>query len=148
MNITEITTSAGRDKRRKRVGRGKAAGQGKTCGRGHKGAGSRSGFRPFKLKEGGQMPAFRRMPKRGFSNFQFRTLYSVVNVASLDARFEDGAHVTAEALVEVGLIRNTRLPVKILGKGDLSKKLVVDAVRFSASAEEKIKAKGGEVRKA
>ena len=67
MNITEITTSAGRDKRRKRVGRGKGAGQGKTCGRGHKGAGSRSGFRPFKLKEGGQMPAFRRMPKRGFT---------------------------------------------------------------------------------
>ncbi len=92
------------------------------------------------------MPAFRRMPKRGFSNFQFRTLYSVVNVSSLDARFEDGMHVTAEALVEVGLIRNTRLPVKILGNGDLGKKLRVDAAKFSASAEEKIKAKGGEAR--
>jgi large subunit ribosomal protein L15 len=148
MNITEITTSAGRDKRRKRVGRGESSGKGKTCGRGHKGAGSRSGARSFKLKEGGQMPAFRRMPKRGFSNAEFRTEYSVVNVGSLDARFADGTHVTAEALVEAGLIRNTRRPVKILGHGELGKKLLVDAAKFSASAQDKIQAQGGEARTA
>lgn len=148
MNITEITTVAGADKKSKRVGRGESSGHGKTCGRGHKGAGARAGARRFKLKEGGQMPAFRRMPKRGFSNAQFRTVFSVVNVGALDARFDNDAHVTPQALVEAGLIRHTRFPVKILGTGELTKKLLVDAAKFSASAAEKIKAKGGEARTA
>ncbi len=90
------------------------------------------------------MPTFRRMPKRGFSNVQFRTRYNVVNVASLEERYEAGAHVTAQSLLEAGLIRNLRFPVKVLGDGELTKKLVVDAAKFSESAMQKIKAAGGE----
>lgn len=98
------------------------------------------------MQEGGQMPAFRRIPKRGFSNAKFRRLYSVVNVGDLEDRYEAGAHVTPQSLVEVGLIRNLRYPVKILGDGALTKKLMVDAGKYSRSAEEKIKAAGGEAR--
>ena len=146
MNITDIMKLAGANKRRKRVGRGRGSGHGKTCGRGNKGAGQRSGFRKRTLSEGGQMPTFRRMPKRGFSNARFATRYSIVNVASLERVFESEAHVTPQALREAGLIRNLRLPVKVLGNGELTKKLKVDAAKFSKSAEEKIKAAGGEVR--
>ncbi len=146
MNITEITRLAGADKRRRRVGRGRGSGMGKTSGRGHKGFGQRSGYRQLGMKEGGQMPTFRRMPKRGFSNAQFTTRYCVVNVASLEERFEVGSHVTRQSLLEVGLIRNLRYPIKILGDGDLKKKLVVDAAKFSKSALEKISAAGGEAR--
>jgi len=92
------------------------------------------------------MPTFRRLPKRGFSNVQFATRYQIVNVGELDDRFEVGAHVTLEALDQVGLVRNRRLPVKVLGDGALSKKLTVDAAKFSASAREKITAAGGEAR--
>ncbi len=92
------------------------------------------------------MPTFRRMPKRGFNNANFSTRYSVVNVGSLDERFSEGAHVTPQSLLELGLIRNMKLPIKILGNGTLTKKLIVDAVKFSESALEKIKAAGGEVR--
>ena len=94
--------------------------------------------------EGGQMPLFRRLPKRGFSNFAFRTTYSIVNVGDLDERFEAGAHVTPESILEAGLIRNLRYQVKILGNGELSKKLKVEASKFSKTAAEKIKAAGGE----
>lgn len=146
MNITEITELAGADKRRKRIGRGHGSGHGKTSGRGHKGFGSRSGFNARGLQEGGQMPTFRRLPKRGFSNAAFRTRYCVVNVASLERRFDAGAHVTAQSLLEVGLVRNKRLPIKILGQGDLTKKLTIDAAKFSKSALEKIKSAGGEAR--
>ncbi len=90
------------------------------------------------------MPTFRRMPKRGFSNFQFTTRYSVVNVSSLEERFDTGAHVTVQALHEVGLVRNTSDAVKILGDGELTKKLKVDAAKFSDSASKKIQAAGGE----
>jgi len=90
------------------------------------------------------MPTFRRMPKRGFSNAVFMTEYSVVNVASLEERFPAGTHVTTPALVEAGLIRSARVLVKILGTGTLTKKLIVDAAKFSKSAAEKIKAAGGE----
>ncbi len=144
MNITEITKQAGRHRKRKRVGRGHGSGSGKTAGRGHKGAGSRAGHRRMDTKEGGQMPAFRRMPKRGFSNAKFRKLYSIVNVGDLDARFEAGAHVTKISLREIGLISHLRYPIKVLGDGELKKKLKVDAAKFSKSAEEKIKAAGGE----
>ena len=146
MNITEITKRAGRHRRRKRIGRGRGSGSGGTSGRGHKGAGSRSGNRRLMMKEGGQMPAFRRMPKRGFSNAQFRTIYNIVNVDALEDRFESGAHVTPVALVEAGLIRNLKYPVKVLGDGNLTKKLMIDAAKFSKQAEEKIKAAGGEAR--
>ena len=146
MNITDITRLAGPHKRRKRVGRGRGSGRGKTCGRGHKGYGARSGSRIRGLQEGGQMPTFRRIPKRGFSNVRFETRYAIVNVGDLEERFEAGVHVTPQVLREAGLIRNTRDPIKILGDGALTKKLVVDAAKFSKSAEEKIKSAGGEAR--
>lgn len=146
MNIAEITSLAGANKRRKRVGRGRGSGSGKTCGRGHKGAGQRSGFRRRGMQEGGQMPTFRRIPKRGFSNVQFATTYSIVNVGLLESRFANGAHVTLQSLLEAGLIRNLHHRVKILGNGELNKKLTVDAAKFSKSAMEKIQAAGGEAR--
>jgi large subunit ribosomal protein L15 len=148
MEIAEITRLAGRHKRRKRFGRGVGSGRGKTCGRGHKGGGSRAGWKQRGLAEGGQMPLFRRIPKRGFNNYNFRTTYSVVNVGDLEERFEAGAQVTPQALVEAGLVRNLKRGVKILGDGALSKKLAVEASRFSKQAEEKIKAAGGEVKTA
>ncbi len=92
------------------------------------------------------MPTFRRLPKRGFSNARFATRYSIINVASLETRFTPGAHVTPQSLLEAGLIRNLRRPVKVLGNGTLSKKLTVDAAKFSRSAMEKIQAAGGEAR--
>jgi len=92
------------------------------------------------------MPTFRRIPKRGFNNANFTTRYVVVNVASLEERFESGAHVTLQSLRECGLVRKSGLPVKILGQGDLKKKLKVDAAKFSKTAEEKIKAAGGEIK--
>ena len=146
MNIAEITRIAGAGKRRRRAGRGRGSGRGKTCGRGHKGAGQRAGATLRGMAEGGQMPTFRRLPKRGFSNARFRTRYAVVNLASLETRFEAGSHVTPQALLDAGLIRNLRYPIKILGEGSLSKKLIVDAAKFSASAAEKIRGAGGEAR--
>ena len=147
MNLTEITKSVGADRRRRRVGRGESSGSGKTCGRGHKGQHSRSGFSQRRLNEGGQMPSFRRMPKRGFNNANFRTEYAVVNVGDLNERFGDGAEVTLASLQQVGLIRNGTLPVKVLGDGTVSKKLTVQAHKFSASAEAKIGEAGGQVQK-
>ena len=146
MNITEITKLAGANKRRKRIGRGPGSGSGKTAGRGHKGFGSRAGWRGRGMQEGGQMPTFRRLPKRGFNNANFATRFSVVNVACLEQRYDAGAHVTPQSLVEVGLVRNLHLPIKILGNGSLTKKLLIDAAKFSKSAVEKIKSAGGEAR--
>ncbi len=146
MHIAEITKRAGRGKRRKRVGRGEASGLGKTSGRGNKGAGQRAGWRQRGLQEGGQMPMFRRIPKRGFSNAKFAVRYSVVNVEALEATFPPNTHVTAQALREAGLIRSLSCPVKVLGDGTLTKKLIVDAAKFSKSAAEKIQKAGGEVR--
>ncbi len=147
MMIHEITEKVGKHKKRKRVGRGVGSGRGKTCGRGHKGAGSRSGFNGSirASREGGQTPLFRRVAKRGFSNFLFKKRFSVVNIAALDARFEDGAEVNPQMLVKVGLIRDDSLPVKILGQGETSKKLSVTAACFSKSAQEKITKAGGTV---
>ena len=98
------------------------------------------------MAEGGQMPLFRRLPKRGFNNAQFETRYNVINVGELETRFEAGAHVTRAALAEAGLIRDKHLEVKILGGGELKTKLTVEAARFSRQAAEKIKAAGGDVR--
>ncbi len=146
MNIADITKLAGAEKSRKRIGRGRGSGWGKTAGRGNKGFGQRSGWRQRGMQEGGQMPTFRRMPKRGFNNAQFERRFSIVNVESLEDRFESGAHVTPQALLEVRLIRNLQLPVKILGNGNLTKTLNIDAAKFTKSAVEKIKAAGGEAR--
>ncbi len=150
MMIHEITEKAGKHRRRKRVGRGHASGHGKTCGRGHNGAGSRSGSGGSvrASREGGQMPWFRRFPKRGFSNHAFRKHYSIVNLHALAARFDDGAEVNAEMLVKVGLIRDTKVPVKILGHGELDKKLNVTAAKFTESAKKKITEAGGSVTEA
>ncbi len=143
MMIHEITKEAGAHKRRKRVGRGIGSGHGKTCGRGHKGAGSRSGHSHRANFEGGQMQFFRRIPKRGFSNANFRKVFAVINIKALENRFDDGAEVNADMLVKVGLIPDTKTPVKILGEGDISKKLVVTAAAFSKGAIEKLEKAGG-----
>ena len=145
MMIHEITIKVGKYKVRRRVGRGDGSGRGKTCGRGHKGAASRSGWKRRAGYEGGQMPIIRRMPKRGFTNAPFRRLYHVVNVKTLQARCVEGAEVTAATLADAGVIRDAKLPLKILGEGELTKKLTVTAAKFSASAKAKIEAVGGAV---
>lgn len=147
MMIHEITPLAGAHKKRKRIGRGIGSGHGKTSGRGHKGAGSRSGASGSirSSREGGQIPFFRRVAKRGFSNVNFATEYAVVNVRALEARFDDGAEVNPEMLAKVGLIRDTSLPVKVLGNGDVKKKLQVTAASFSQAAQDKITKAGGSV---
>lgn len=141
----EITSIVGRHTRRRRVGRGTGSGRGKTCGRGHKGGGSRAGSTAVSLSEGGQMPLFRRLPKRGFSNRKFAVRCEIVNVCQLE-RFEDGASVGVEQLSDAGLIDSTKSRVKILGKGDLTKGLQVAAHKFSKGAEQKIAASGGMVK--
>ena len=145
MMIHEITEKAGKYKSRKRIGRGHGSGSGKTSGRGHKGARSRAGFSRRPAFEGGQMPYFRRIPKRGFTNADFRTVYHIVNVASLEERFKKGATVDAATLVESGLVSNFNNPIKVLGQGELTIKLDVTANKFSASATTKIEAAGGSV---
>jgi large subunit ribosomal protein L15 len=143
MMIHEITEKVGKYKARKRIGRGHGSGSGKTSGRGHKGAKSRSGYSRRPAFEGGQMQYFRRIPKRGFSNADFKTVYHIVNLAILNTRFEAGATVDATTLVEAGLIRNFKNPVKILGQGDLTIALNITADKFSESAVNKIEAAGG-----
>ena len=138
----EITSVAGKNKARRRVGRGTGTGRGKTCGRGHKGAGSRAGSSSRSLSEGGQMPLFRRLPKRGFSNYKFATRYEIVNVLQLE-RFDDGTAVGLDRLSKAGLIDCRKSKVKILGNGDLTKRLDVTAHKFSKTAEQKIIGCGG-----
>jgi len=145
MMIHDITAKVGKHKSRKRIGRGEASGQGGTAGRGHKGAKSRSGYKRRPAFEGGQMPLTRRMPKIGFSNAKFRNQYHVVNIRLLEDRLDDGATVDAAMLVDKGIIRDTELPVKVLGDGELTKKLTVTAAKFTRSAREKIEKAGGSV---
>ncbi len=145
MMIHEITVKVGRHRKAKRIGRGVGSGSGKTSGRGHKGAGSRAGATGSirASREGGQMPFFRRIPKRGFSNARYKKHFAVINIKALQSRFEDGAQVNADELVRVGLIPDTKLPVKVLGEGELTKKLSVVAAAFSKMAMEKIAGAGG-----
>ena len=138
----EITSVVGKHKTRKRVGRGRGTGVGKTCGRGHKGSRSRAGAMLMSLYEGGQMPLFRRIPKRGFNNKQFARRFEIVNVSALE-RFEDGSQVGVEQLSEAGLVLGAQSRVKILGDGELTKRLQVAAHKFSKAAEEKIVGCGG-----
>ena len=145
MSNSQITSIAGKNRARKRLGRGSGSGHGKTAGRGHKGAHSRSGSRTVSLFEGGQMPLFRRLPKRGFSNYKFAKRYEIINVSQLE-RFDDGASVGTEQLTEAGLITNSKSKVKILGNGELTKKLMIAAHKFSKGAEQKIVASGGTVK--
>ncbi len=145
MSDSQITSVAGKHKACKRIGRGPGSGHGKTSGRGHKGSLSRSGASLRLLYEGGQMPLFRRLPKRGFSNYKFAARYQIINVAQLE-RFDDGAAVGSEQLSDAGLIGSMRKKVKILGNGELTKRLQVTAHKFSRTAEQKIVASGGTVR--
>jgi large subunit ribosomal protein L15 len=138
----QITSIVGSHKNRKRVGRGTGSGRGKTCGRGHKGSGSRAGATSRSLYEGGQMPLVRRVPKRGFSNYKFARRYEIVNLIQLED-FDDGSVIGVERLLEAGLVDSADSRVKILGKGDLTKRLEVSAHRFSKAAEQKIVACGG-----
>jgi len=138
----EITSVVGKGKCRRRIGRGVGSGHGKTSGRGHNGQKSRAGARAVSLHEGGQMPLFRRLPKRGFSNYNFARRYEIVNISQLE-RFTDGAFVSAEQLSEAGLVASSKSTVKILGSGELTKKLEVTAHKFSKTAEQKIVASGG-----
>jgi large subunit ribosomal protein L15 len=146
MMLSEVTAQAGRHKRRKRVGRGESSGTGKTAGRGHKGCQSRSGGGVHPLSEGGQMPLFRRLPKRGFSNYNFRNEFEVVNVAELERCFGDGDTVDPDVLRKLRLIQATTPRVKILAKGALAKKLTVEAHAFSAGAVKAIENAGGTVK--
>ncbi len=145
MQNHEITAIVGKHKRRKRVGRGTAGGMGKTCGRGTKGSLSRAGAGGKLAYEGGQMPLFRRLPKRGFNNNQFTRRYEIVNVSQLD-KFDDGSVVDVQCLYKAGLIDSLSSKVKILGDGDLTKKLDVAVHKFSKAAESKIIGCGGTVK--
>lgn len=146
MNLNDILSTAGKHKRRKRVGRGDGSGLGKTSGRGHKGYGSRSGAKRRLGYEGGQTPVLFRFPNRGFSNVNFRVEYQVINVSALNDAFEDGSEINATVLAELGMIDPDGGMVKILGDGEMTKKLTVEADRFSKSAAEKINAAGGEAK--
>lgn len=140
MKLNNLKPNEGSRKVRNRVGRGTSSGNGKTAGRGQKGQKARGKVRlGF---EGGQMPLFRRMPKRGFNNIS-RKEYAIVNLDQLN-KFDDGAEVSINDLTEDGIIKNTKDGVKILGNGELNKKLTVKANKFSASAKEAIEAKGGQ----
>ncbi|TDL98502.1 50S ribosomal protein L15 [Macrococcus brunensis] len=141
MKLHEMKPVEGARKERNRVGRGMASGNGKTSGRGHKGQKARSGGGVRLGFEGGQLPLFRRLPKRGFTNIN-RKEYAIVNVSELD-RFEEGTEVTPALLLETGVVSAEKSGIKILGNGELSKKLTVKAHKFSASAIEAIESKGG-----
>ena len=142
MSLNNLRPPKGAKHAKKRVGRGQGSGNGKTAGRGHKGAQSRSGWKSKRGFEGGQMPLHRRLPKRGFHNL-FRVEYAVVNLDALAERFDEGTVVTPDLLREKGLIHGTRQLIKVLARGDVSKKLTVHAHKFSGKAAEKIAAAGG-----
>lgn len=141
MKLHELKPSEGSRKERNRVGRGTGSGNGKTSGRGHKGQKARSGGGVRLGFEGGQLPLFRRIPKRGFTNIN-RKEFAIVNLDVLN-RFEDGTEVTPELLIESGIIRNEKSGIKILSDGKIEKKLTVKANKFSAAAKEAIEAAGG-----
>jgi large subunit ribosomal protein L15 len=142
MDLSNLKPPAGAKHAKKRIGRGQGSGNGKTAGRGHKGAKSRSGFKFKRGFEGGQMPLHRRVPKRGFHN-PFRVDYEVVNLDTLAAKFDADTVVTPDLLRERGLVGGGKRLVKILARGDVSKKLTVRAHKFSGKAAEKIAAAGG-----
>lgn len=147
MDLSNLRPAEGARQKPKRVGRGPGSGHGKTAGRGNKGAKSRSGFSYKRGFEGGQMPLHRRLPKRGFNNHAFRIEYAVVNLDQLEQRFEAGATITPETLRASGLVRASRLPIKVLGRGEVTKALTVQAHKFSGRAAEKLAAAGGQAQR-
>ena len=144
MQLHEL--NAGSRKKRKRVGRGPGSGLGKTCGRGHKGAKSRSGFKNKRGFEGGQTPLTRRLPKFGFTNPNRQT-YQLINLDRLEKleQLTDGASLEMQQMLEMGLIRNTKTPVKLLGRGSLTKKIKITVDKASRGAVESVTQAGGEV---
>ena len=143
MKLHELAPAPGSTKEHFRVGRGAGYGNGKTAGKGHKGQNARSGGGVRPGFEGGQMPLYRRLPKRGFNNYNFATNYAIVNLTDLCNKFEDGAVVDTEAMINVGLVNKVMDGVKVLGDGDMTKNLTVKAAAFSKSAIAKIEAAGG-----
>ena len=143
MILNDVHVGIQKYKKRKRIGRGSGSGHGKTSGRGHKGFYSRSGSSRRTGFEGWQMPLFRRVAKRGFTNAAFSTVVAIVNVGQLEDAFESGTEISPETLVAKGMVPSRFDELKILGDGDLTKKFSVVANRFSASAEQKIQAAGG-----
>lgn len=146
MMLNEITGLAGARRRRKRVGRGESSGHGKTCGRGDKGMQSRAGNGPHPLFEGGATPLYRKSPKRGFNNANFRREYAIVNLDDIAERFSAGDTVNAEALRKCNLIPSADAPVKVLGRGELSVKLTIEAHGASAAAKAAVEKAGGTFR--
>ena len=144
MKLDELRPAPGSKTTRRRVGRGIGSGLGKTAGKGHKGQNARSGGGVRPGFEGGQMPLFRRIPKRGFNNRNSK-IYTEVTLAMLEERFETGSEVTAETLLELGVIKKVNDGIVVLGNGELTKKLNVKVSRVTKTAEEKIKAAGGKV---
>lgn len=141
MNLFELKPGAPKQEP-KRKGRGHGSGNGKTAGKGHKGQNARAGGGVRPGFEGGQMPLYRRLPKRGFNNYEFAKVYTEVKLSDLD-QFDNGTEVTAELLKEVGTIKKINDGIVILGNGDISKKLTIKAARFTKTASEKIEAAGG-----
>jgi large subunit ribosomal protein L15 len=145
MSANTLRAPRGASKKKSIVGRGRSSGSGKTSGKGHKGQKARSGGGVRPGFEGGQMPIYRRVAARGFSNYPFKTEYVVVNVSSLEKVFSDGDTVSLDTLVQKGLVKKSETRVKILGVGELKKKLDVTVPAISASAKEKIEKAGGKV---
>ena len=142
MKLNELKRNIGATQAKKRVGRGPGSGLGKTSGKGQKGQKARSGVSISPVFEGGQLPLYRRIPKRGFKNAKFRTVYAPINLSDLN-RFEDGTVVTPALLKDTGLVKKQFDGVKVLGTGELTKKLTIKAQRFSSSAVTKIEEAGG-----
>lgn len=145
MSEFNLTVPAGATHKKKIVGRGSSSGWGKTSGKGHKGQQARSGGKVYAGFEGGQMPLYRRVAKKGFSNYPFKKEFYVVNLAMLETNYSDGETVNKESLMQKGLLRKGSLYVKVLGTGDITKKLTVDVDKISASAKEKIEKAGGTI---
>lgn len=144
MKLHELEQNIGATHKKKRVGRGSGSGLGKTCGRGQKGQKARSGGSINPVFEGGQLPLYRRIPKRGFSNARFKTEYATVNIGELNI-FEDGTVVTPALLKETGIVKKELAGIKVLGEGKLDKKLTIQANKFSKSAIDKIKESGSNI---
>ncbi|MEG1494875.1 MAG: 50S ribosomal protein L15 [Bacilli bacterium] len=137
MKLHELKKNEGATFAKKRVGRGSGSGLGKTSGKGHKGQNARSGGGVNPIFEGGQLPLYRRLPKRGFSNHEFKITYAVINLDDLN-QFDEGTVITPTLLKETGLVKNQLCGIKVLGDGELTKKVTIQASRFSSSALEKI----------
>ena len=141
MKLHELKKNPGATHSKKIVGRGPGSGLGKTSGKGHKGQNARSGGGVNPVFEGGQLPLYRRLPKRGFSNAKFKTEYAVINVSDLD-KFEEGTVITPELLKEVGMIKKQLAGIKVLGNGEITKKITIRAHRFTSSALRKLEESG------